>query len=108
VLVASEPYKKEMVIVRRIKVILAAVAALMMMAVFSAPAMAQSYYWDPAWLGNTATDPSFNPNFPCCDPNFNPNFGGDPNFNPNFNPNFSGDPNFNPNFWNDDCDWDGC
>jgi hypothetical protein len=28
------------------------------MAVLSAPAMAQSYYWDPAWLGNTAAPTS--------------------------------------------------
>ena len=80
---------------RRLKVILAAVAALMMMAVLSAPAMAQGYYWDPSWLGNTASTPNYGPTYYDNDPDDNYYNNG---------PMYNND----PMYYDDDCDWDGC
>ena len=47
----------------KIRKLMIACAMAVMMVVLSAPAMAQSYYWDPGWLGtssapaDTATEP---------------------------------------------------
>jgi hypothetical protein len=75
---------------RRSKVILVALAALMMMAVLSAPAMAQGYDTDDSGYPNSGYPNSGYPN------------SGYPNSG------YDADDSGYPNYYGDDCDWDGC
>jgi hypothetical protein len=77
---------------RRIKVILAALAAMMMMAALSAPAMAQPVPTCYGFCGNSDTDDSnyYNPNY------YNPNY-----YNPNY---YNSDPD-DSNYYGDNCRW---
>ena len=91
---------------RRIKLLLAALTAMVTMAVLSAPAMAQSYYWDPGWLGNTAAPTS--PTTTDTDDNFpvtqsfdeGGSFGNDADDNFPVMQSFDEDGSFG-----NDCDW---
>ncbi|MBV9453769.1 MAG: hypothetical protein JOZ19_06565 [Rubrobacter sp.] len=81
---------------RRIKVILAAVAAMMMIAALSAPAMAQPVPTCYGFCGNSDPDDYYyggNPNY----------YGGNPNY-------YNSDPDDyyyggNPNYYGGDCRW---